>query len=625
MAFDPYDCWLGIPADRRPPTHYDLLGLAPFESDPEVIEQAALRRMSRVRQHQIGPYSDQSQEVLAELARARLILMDRDRRAEYDANLRARAGGDSGSSTAPDSLPNELAAPRPSDPFEGLPAGLASLDLTDEKADGSLAAGRNSTKARSPWNRRLIIGAIAASHVVVFCAFVVFVFPWLGKEKAADPVPHNPPRLTSTPKQKPTTPPAPKRSSPRLDPKPDIETKPKVPVIVEQRQADTFGGEVNPTDPKGTVAQKADPQSQGMKESVQAVASNQNKSNQKGRRQPLADAVILKPTMKFRPLRGHKKDVWRVAFSPDRMLLASGGEDGEVIVWDMATGQELRRLHREILVYGLTFAPTVTLGRVLISGRTGFGGIVTLENLDNGAIEHFQIRAGWRRLSVAISPESRFLAAADDMTLRIWDHETVMNFRRQGDKDVREYFEFNPPAALPAEIFCIAFRPRVNRPQIAVGCRNGDVRLFRIGNLSPNGVLPDAIKVVGHQGAVHCVQYNPDGSLLATTGEDGAIRIWDAQGKQVRLIPAIGRPVNWLAYSPNGNLLASAHDDNSVRVWDTRNWGDPKVLTDHTAPVLGVDISSDSRYLASCSRDFTVIVYDLNPKAPVSGKKGRRK
>ena len=38
---DPYLAWLSIPADRRPPTHYDLLGLAELESDAERIHQAA--------------------------------------------------------------------------------------------------------------------------------------------------------------------------------------------------------------------------------------------------------------------------------------------------------------------------------------------------------------------------------------------------------------------------------------------------------------------------------------------------------------------------------------------------------------------------------------------------------
>ena len=85
---DLYENWLGIPADHRPPTYYDLLGLEPFESDPATIEQAALRQVRKVRQHQIGPHSDFSREILPELARARLILIDPDRRAEYDETLR---------------------------------------------------------------------------------------------------------------------------------------------------------------------------------------------------------------------------------------------------------------------------------------------------------------------------------------------------------------------------------------------------------------------------------------------------------------------------------------------------------------------------------------------------------
>jgi WD40 repeat protein len=85
------------------------------------------------------------------------------------------------------------------------------------------------------------------------------------------------------------------------------------------------------------------------------------------------------------------------------------------------------------------------------------------------------------------------------------------------------------------------------------------------------------------------------------------------------------RPVNWLDFNADGSLLASAHDDNTVRIWDTRNWGELKVRTDHTGPVMGVAISSDGRYLASCSRDLTVIIYSLYPNERRRGKKGQAK
>jgi hypothetical protein len=70
-AFDPYHRWLGIPPKYQPPDHYRLLGLEPFESDPEVIEDAAERQMGHVRKHQLGKHRDLSQRILNELGDAR--------------------------------------------------------------------------------------------------------------------------------------------------------------------------------------------------------------------------------------------------------------------------------------------------------------------------------------------------------------------------------------------------------------------------------------------------------------------------------------------------------------------------------------------------------------------------
>ena len=65
--FDPYHRWLGIPKGQRPPTFYQLLGVAPDEADTEVIEEAALRQTSHVRLYQTGPYAQQCTAILNEL------------------------------------------------------------------------------------------------------------------------------------------------------------------------------------------------------------------------------------------------------------------------------------------------------------------------------------------------------------------------------------------------------------------------------------------------------------------------------------------------------------------------------------------------------------------------------
>jgi formylglycine-generating enzyme required for sulfatase activity len=87
-AFDPYLQWLGIREPQRPPNHYRLLGIELFESDPDVIATAADRQMAHVRTFQTGRYAEQSQQLLNELAAAKLCLLKPDLKRRYDAELR---------------------------------------------------------------------------------------------------------------------------------------------------------------------------------------------------------------------------------------------------------------------------------------------------------------------------------------------------------------------------------------------------------------------------------------------------------------------------------------------------------------------------------------------------------
>lgn len=88
--FDPYLHWLGIRDPQRPPNYYRLLGIELFESDPEVITNAADRQMAHVRTFQTGKHSAFSQKILNELAAAKICLLNPERKAQYDAQLLAQ-------------------------------------------------------------------------------------------------------------------------------------------------------------------------------------------------------------------------------------------------------------------------------------------------------------------------------------------------------------------------------------------------------------------------------------------------------------------------------------------------------------------------------------------------------
>src|SRR5947209_18856087 len=86
-SFDPYHKWLGIPKHQRPPTHYQLLGLAAGESDVEVIEEAAIRQTTHVRAYQVGPHAQVCTRLLNEISAARQVLLHPQKRQEYDRKI----------------------------------------------------------------------------------------------------------------------------------------------------------------------------------------------------------------------------------------------------------------------------------------------------------------------------------------------------------------------------------------------------------------------------------------------------------------------------------------------------------------------------------------------------------
>ncbi|MCH8045275.1 MAG: trypsin-like peptidase domain-containing protein [Planctomycetes bacterium] len=109
-AFDPYHCWLGIPPENQPPDHYRLLGIEQFESDEPVIGAAADRQMQHVRSFQLGPRAALSQQLLNEIAAARVCLLNVEKKARYDQSLRAASASDLVAATDHDVPVLELAS-----------------------------------------------------------------------------------------------------------------------------------------------------------------------------------------------------------------------------------------------------------------------------------------------------------------------------------------------------------------------------------------------------------------------------------------------------------------------------------------------------------------------------------
>jgi len=91
-AFDPYEKWLGISKGEQPANYYRLLGVTAFEATSEEIERNWEERMVLVKRRSTGKRAALSQQILNELTTAKLTLLDRAKRADYDDQLMKELG-----------------------------------------------------------------------------------------------------------------------------------------------------------------------------------------------------------------------------------------------------------------------------------------------------------------------------------------------------------------------------------------------------------------------------------------------------------------------------------------------------------------------------------------------------
>lgn len=351
---------------------------------------------------------------------------------------------------------------------------------------------------------------------------------------------------------------------------------------------------------------------------------------------PQDDAILV--------LSSHTSETLAVACSPNnRNLVISGGMDDAGFLWDLELGAQLAKVDGagdsvstvaiscdgkyaafgsengaiSIVYLDGSAAPSVPLegpgdiisflawhprGPVLLAGsedRMAYMWNVTQGTFMQAFIGHEDgITCGG-----FTSDGKLVVTGAKDSSVRVWNPSTGETITRiqVGVNGLKGIFH-------NADIICMAMGNGTTEKLVASGCAAGDVFLTH----RESGQVVHRLSQ--HGDGVESLSFSPADAvpgMLASTGGDGVIRVWDVEKSCERCKFEHGGVIAKIAWHPSKPFLASGSSDGTVALWNVLEGVEVRRFWGHESFISDLCWAADASFIATTSGDSTVRIFDV--------------
>lgn len=346
----------------------------------------------------------------------------------------------------------------------------------------------------------------------------------------------------------------------------------------------------------------------------------------------------------------HTEAILIVSFSPDSEVLATGGGDRLVRVWDVHTltpTQELKGHSDWVQV--LSWSPD---GGYLVSGSKD-GALMCWRPSDHysrfaaprrmqQAHSRYVSHVSWEPLHKQAAPYTtplRFVSASKDTSLRVWSvqsshplfslsgHQSCVTCVKWGGED-RIYSSSQDRTVMVWSAVngsaCCVLRGHAHWVNFIALSTDGVIRTGAFDH--EERVMESREAMCEHARRRYAATLaRSDGvERVVSCSDDNTMFLWAPQRSTMPLARMTGHQgvVFHIQFSPDGTMLASCSADKSVKLWNAATGRIITTFRGHVAAVYHVSWSLDSRLLVSGSKDTTLKLWSVEKRALVEDMSG---
>jgi len=285
----------------------------------------------------------------------------------------------------------------------------------------------------------------------------------------------------------------------------------------------------------------------------------------------------------------------------DQLILATGGYDHTIKLWQAHTGHCIRTLqHEDSQVNALDRTPDKTM-----LASCGYMSIRLYDLNSNSCTPVINFEGMMKNVTrLGFQEDGKWMfTAGEDCRIRIWD----MSF---SSPQCKRMFD----CLTPINAACL----HPNQVEMAIGSQGGGVYLWDVKSDRHEQLIPEV------DASIHDIAISLNGMYMAAVNNKGNLYIWSLSStsdqhlsvlKPKLKITAHKRYVLRCKFSPDSSLLVTTSADSTFKLYRTSDFSLYRQFSlDNKKWIWDVSFSADSKYIFTASSDGVARLWKIDTR-----------